>query len=381
MTSTNSSSAASARHPLRVVLLNTSRSWGGTEHYAVQLAAGLKRRGHSVRLFWAHRVIGERARQADLPATRCRLRADADLVGLWRLARLLRAERADAVVLTKWREYLLGGLAAHLAGVPLSVVSLGLRVFPRRDLKRRLIFALTDLILVNAEEIRAALATRPWIDAQKVRVIHNGVDLDRFRPGGDGATFRREIGVPVNAPLFGTIGALTPQKDHELLVRAAARVRQQVPDAHFVVVGDGFLRPQLEERIQQHDLADCFHLAGFHPDVRPALAAFDTFVLSSDNEGMAWVLLEALAVGLPVVATDVSGSRACVEEGVNGHVVPPGNAAALAAALIRLAGDAEARSRLGRASRRRAEVQFAAERMVGETERALLEGRARRGNR
>ena len=377
MTSTSFSSAVEGDQCLRVVITNTSRSWGGTEHYAAQVAAGLVRRGHDVRFLWADPVVGERLRELGVPEERCRLRNDADLRALQSLYVTFRKQECDVVLLTKWREYWLGGLAAKLARVPMTVIRLGLRILPKDDLKRRLIFRLADRIVVNAEEIRDGLLSRPWMDPAKIRVVHNGVDLHRFRPGGDGMAFRLEIGIPPSVPLVGTIGAMSPQKDHDLFARTAARLHEDFPDAHFTVVGEGFLRSPLEARIRELDLKQRFHLPGFRRDVRPALAAFDLFVLSSYNEGMARVLLEALACGLPVVATDVSGTRACVQDGVNGLVVPPRNREALAAAIGRLLRDSGMRQEMGERSRRIAEERFDAERMLSETMQLLRGGRSR----
>jgi len=367
VTSMSSNSAANHACSLRVIITNMSRSWGGTEHYAVQMGAGLHARGHDVRLLWEDPVVGERAREAGVPQKQCPLRNDADLGGIHRLFRIFRNQGTDVVLMTKWREYWLGGLAAKLARVPLTVLSLGLRVVPKDDLKRRLIFRLADRVVVNAEEIRNSLRERPWIDAAKIKVVHNGVDLDRFRPGGDGIHFRSEVGIPLDAPLVGTIGAMSPQKDHDLFVRAAALLHAEIPTAHFVIVGEGFLRPQISARIRELNLDHCFHLSGFRHDVRPALAAFDLFVLSSFNEGMAWVLLEALASGLPIVATDVSGTRACLEQGVNGLIVPPREPNALSSGISDLLRNAHLRQRMGGNSRRIAEERFDAQTMLTDT--------------
>ncbi len=382
MSSTSSNFGAEPR-PLRIAITNGSRSWGGTEHYAVRLAAGLRERGHDVLLLWGEDLVGERAAAAAVPNRRLRLRADGDIGGMLKLAAALRRHRSDAVVLTKWREYLLGGIAARLAGTPLAVVSLGLRVAPRGDIKRRLIFGLADRVIVNAEEIRASLTLSSWIDPTRVRVVHNGVDLARLRPGGDRHAFRHALGVPAAAPLVLAVGNLTPQKDHDLLVRAAARVVAARPGAWFVVAGEGFLRTSLEERVRELGLAERFLLPGFVRDVPAALAAADLFVLSSSNEGMPWALLEALACGAPVVATDVPGTRACVEEGVNGFIVPAGDEAALATVVIRLLDDPGSRARMGAHSRALAEARFAEAGMIDGTLAALREAleHPRRGMR
>jgi len=351
----------------RILIINGSRMWGGTEHCALRVAVGLQRRGCAVRFLWGHEVVGDRVRAAGVPHAHLRLRGDGDLYGLWRIVRELRAHRADALLATRWREYLLGGLAARLAGTPRTVIRLGLKVKPKADLKRKLIFGLADHVIVNAEEIRRTLLERPWIDPGKVSVVHNGVDLDRYRSLVGGAEFRAELGVPAAAPLLVNVGALTPQKDHATLVRAAARLVAVVPDVHVALIGQGFLQDEIVAQIESSNLGGRVHLAGFRKDVRPALAAADLFVLSSYNEGMPWALIEAVAAGLPAVATDISGTRVCVEDDVNGLIVPSRDPDALADACTRLLTDDTRRAAMGEASRRLAAERFDENRMIDQT--------------
>ena len=362
-----------------LLVVNSSRSWGGNEFWAVRVARGLAERGHPVRFVWSHAVVGERVRAAGLAGRQVSLRNDADLAGILALARELRRVEARAVLLTRWREYLLGGLAARLAGRPRVVMGLGLKIEPAGDPKRRLIFALADRVLVNAPEIAQALATRSWIPPRKVAVVINGVDLARWRPRWEpsrqeaGRRFRAELGVAPQAPLLLNIGNLTEQKDQANLVAACARLRARQPALRAVILGEGFLRPRLEAAIAAQDLADTVTLAGFRADPAPALAAADLFVLSSANEGMAWVLMEAAASGLPIVTTDVSGARHCVDDGVTGRVVPRRDPGALAAAVAELLDDPQRRASMGRAGRALAESRLDAQRMLDETAAVLFD--------
>jgi len=357
---------AGSDKPPRILITNGSRTWGGTEHHALRLAVGLQRRGCAVRFLWGHEVVGERVRTAGIPGAHLRLRVDADLPGLWRLVRELSGHRADALLATRWREFLLGGLAVRLSRTPRMVCSLGLLVTPRPDIKRKLIFRLADRVVVNAEEIRRELLRCTWIDPDKISVVHNGVDLDHYLDLTGGAACRAELGIPDAAPLVLNVGALTPQKDHVTLVRAAARLASTVPDAHVAVVGEGFLRDEIETAIAGSGIGDRFHLAGFRKDIRPALAAADLFALSSYNEGMPWVLLEAMASGLPLVATDISGTRACVDDGLNGLIVPARDPEALSTACARLLTDRPGLDAMAQASRRLAAERFDQTRMIDE---------------
>jgi glycosyltransferase involved in cell wall biosynthesis len=366
-----------------LVVVNSSPVWGGNEWWSVRVARGLADRGHRVCVIWCHEVVGERVARAGLDGQRVPMRNDLDLAAVLALRGAMRAVSARAVLLTRWREYLLGGLAARLAARPRVVLGLGLRLVPRDDWKRRLTFGLADRVLVNAPEIKDSLCTRPWIPPGKVDVVVNGVDLDRWRPRWEparqqaGLAFRRTRGIPERAPLVVTIGNLTLQKDHANLVAASDRLRVQVPGLRVLVLGEGDLRDPLQADIDRRGLKDTVTLAGFDPDPGAALAAADLFVLSSDNEGMAWVLMEAAASGLPIVTTDVSGARHCVEDGTTGRVVPIRDPEALADALAALLADAPGRHAQGRASRRLAEERLDAARMIAETEAVLFSAAAR----
>lgn len=366
------------RPPLLVV--NTSESWGGNEHWAVRVARGMAARGHAVRFAFSHDAVGERVAAAGLDGARIRLGGDLDPRGVLALRDEMMRVRAAAVLLTRQREYLLGGLAARFAGRPRVVMGLGLRVVPRDDLKRRLSFRWADRILVNAPEIREALLERPWIAARRIAVVVNGLDLERWQPRWQAAAqargleLRRELGLGPDQPVIATIGNLSPQKDHANLVAAAAQLAGSVPGLAVLIVGEGPLRGALEADLARRGLQGAVRLLGFRADVGPVLAAANVFALSSDNEGMAWVLMEAAASGLPIVTTDVSGARYCVEDGVTGLVVPPRDPQALAAALGDLLGDTPRRRALGRQARRLAEERFDARRMLEETAGVLFGG-------
>jgi len=356
-----------------VLVVNSSPSWGGNEFWSVRLAQGLAEHGHPVRFVWSHQVVGDRVQAAGLDGRRIPLWNDLDAVGFLQLHHEMVGHRPQAVLLTRWREYLLGGLAARLARIPRTVMGLGLKILPADDLKRRLTFDLSDRILVNAPEIRDTLIERSWIQPGKVQVVVNGVDLDRFQPRahGDrtaqGRRFREEHGIGPEAPFVLTIGNLTDQKDHANLLDACARMRNQVPDLRVMILGEGLRRGVLEQKRQELGLDDAVLMPGFVSDVLPALAAADAFVLSSDNEGMAWVLMEAAACGLPVVTTDVSGARHCVEHGRTGLVVPPRDPAALGSALVELLTDSVRLESFGQLARVLAEERLDVERMLRET--------------
>lgn len=367
MTCTTSSSVNSNPADLRLVITNTSRSWGGNEQYALMVATGLAARGAAVRFLWSHPAVGQKVVAAGIDNAQLRLRSDADLFGILRLAHEFSSFKANAVLLTRWREYLLGGIAAKMARVRCTALRFGLCRTPANDFKGRLVFSMANKVIVNAEEIREALLVRSWMDERKIDIVHNGVDTDHFHPDLDGALFRNSLGISPRAQLVLTVGSLTDQKNHELLIRSAADVIKQRQDTIFVILGEGFLREKLEDLIQELNLEQKVFMPGFSDDIRSALAAADVFVLSSNNEGMARVLIEALACGKAIVTTDVSGSANCVEHGLNGLVVPSEQQEPLTAAINKILDDPILADKMGGYSRERALMNFKVETMLNRT--------------
>jgi glycosyltransferase involved in cell wall biosynthesis len=206
-------------------------------------------------------------------------------------------------------------------------------------------------VAVSDATAQAALAGHECT-ARQLRVIVNGTDLSRF-PAAPGARIavRRELRIPEHARVLVTVGRLVKEKNHAMLLRAAAPLLRE--DRHLVIVGDGVLRTELQQRVRQMEGGGFVHLTGARQDVPELLAAADGYVLSSDSEGLPIGLLEAWAAELPVVSTAVGGIPAALgASGRTGVLVPPGDEVALRAALERsFAGDAEldAMARRGRA--------------------------------
>jgi glycosyltransferase involved in cell wall biosynthesis len=200
---------------------------------------------------------------------------------------------------------------------------------------------------------------------ERLSLVYEGVP-DRGPAAGGGEALRA-LGIPEGAPVVGNVAALTGHKDHATLLDAAAIVLRRRPDARFVIVGEGPRRRELEARAREGGLEGRVVFAGFRTDVDRLLPAFDLFCLSSRLEGLGTSLLDAMAFGLPIVATAAGGIPEAVEDGVTGLVVPVRDPGALAHGLLGLLEDPERRRRLGDAGRRRFRDRFTADRMVEET--------------
>jgi glycosyltransferase involved in cell wall biosynthesis len=206
---------------------------------------------------------------------------------------------------------------------------------------------------------------RHGLAQDRIRVVYEGVPDRPPLPGGFAAL--AELGIPAGCPVVGNVAALTDHKDHATLIEAAARVRLRVPEARFVIVGEGPLRSRLEALARERGLGDRLVFAGFRHDLDRLFPAFTVFCLSSHMEGLGTSLLDAMAFSRPVVATAAGGIPEAVEDGVTGRVVPVRDPAALADVLVETLADPARARALGAAGRRRFEERFTAERMVDDT--------------
>ena len=203
----------------------------------------------------------------------------------------------------------------------------------------RLLTPLTDAFIAVAGPHGEYMIERENFPAAKVCVIPNGVDADRFRPQPANPALRQQFGLPATAPLVGILAALRPEKNHEMFLQVAAQVRGEVPAAHFLIIGDGGERPQLEQRTAALGIADCVHFLGTRPDVPELLNLLDVLLLTSLNEANPVSILEGLACGKPVVATRVGSVPETVLDGQVGYLVEPGSADAMSRRVVELLGE------------------------------------------
>ncbi len=315
-----------------------------------------------------------------------RLYAPRAIAGALRLAHRLRARRVDVLHTYLVSANIYGMLAGRLAGVGAVVTSRRDTGFSRnwrlQLVEEWLVNPLADRVVANAPAVAEAALRERGLACEKVVVVPNGVDLERFDPSlyprdEARAWAGREWGIASDDTVVGAVGSLTPVKGHSDLLEAAARVVVRRPRTRFVVVGDGPLRPALEDQVLRLGLREHVVFTGGRGDVPRLLASFDIVALPSHTEGLSNVLLESMAMARPVVATAVGGNPDVLREGASGRLVPARDPEALAAGLARMIEDPEAAQAMGREARRDVELRFSRQRMV-EGYEALYRGLPRR---
>ena len=371
----------------RILQILTRLAVRGVPRHVLDLSAGLLARGHQVEIVAGRSEPGEgslweEASQRGIPATyllalQRALSPTADAAAFLGLYRKIIRTRPDIVHTHISKAGVLGRLAARLAGVPVVVHTYHGQVeeLEGSSLKSRLLRGgeklaarRTDALIAVSGETAAGLQALGLGRAAQYRVIRNGIDLKYFDP--DLASPSPAVS---GSPLLGVIASLTPEKGLDLLLKALGSLAPRYPQLRLCLVGDGPLRGELEAQARGLGLEARVYFAGNVADVRPYLRAFDLLVVPSRREGQGRVLIEAMAMGRPVVAAHVGGIPELIRHGHNGWLVLPENPAALAQAIAALLDDPPLRAALAQEGRRGAEHTFGLEHMVTQVEQLYLE--------
>jgi glycosyltransferase involved in cell wall biosynthesis len=386
--------------PVRVLRVITRLNIGGPAIHAILLNQALD----DGRMFDSTLVTGvtaphegdflELAREHGvepvvLPALGREVSPTDDLVALAEMVRLVRAIRPDVVHTHMAKAGTLGRLAAAMCGVPLIVHTYHGHVFHGYFGKaktnvfltiERALARLTHRIVVVGERQRDEIAAFGVAPRAKLLPIPLGLELGRFLHAEQyRGELRRELGIRPDAPLVGIVARLVPIKAHEDFLLAARSVLAERPETHFLIVGDGERRAELERLVDSLGVRDRLRFLGWRRDLERVYADLDVVALASRNEGSPVALIEALAAARPVVSTAVGGVPEVVLDGQTGLLVPPSQPPALARAMQRLLGDRAYAEALGAAGRRHVYPRHDARRLVEDMRSLYLHELAARG--
>jgi len=349
--------------------IDTAQTWRGGQNQVLLTVNGLRAIGHQTMLV-AHPTGELRKRAAEgLELVPIASRSEIDLSAAWRLSRVIRRLGPDIVHAHDAHATAMAALAIPMAGSaarsPALVVSRRVDFHLRSHSFSRWKHRQVDCFIAASDAIRKMLVADGVPSARTV-TVHEGIDVERVQ-AAPAVNVHETFFLPHHAPLVGNVAALVPHKGQRHLVEAAHLVVRDLPDARFVILGEGELREQLERQIRDYHLEKHVLLPGFRTDVLGCIKGFDLFAMSSITEGLGTSLLDAMACSRAIVATRAGGIPEIVDHGRTGVLVGVRDHASMAREIVTLLRDDDSRRRMGEAGLARVSERFTVERMVAET--------------
>lgn len=331
---------------MRVLHTESSTGWGGQENRTLNELIAMRERGHELAVVSrpGARII-ERAKEAGFETFAVDMRGAADLPAIFRLRGVMKGFRADVVNSHSGRDTQLAGMAARsiLGKRPLVVRTRHLAL----PITSKFSYSVLPDHVVTVSKYVEHYLVEAGIPAKQITTVSTGVDFARYDRSTIAGDLRKELGLSADVPLIGTVAILRAKKGHADILDAVPAVLQRFPDAHFVFAGDGAQTANLKARIEAEGLVGRVHLLGLRRDVTNVLASLDVFVLPTHQEALGTAFIEAGAMGLPTVATNVDGVPEVVQDGRTGLLVPVRDGKAIAEAVCRLLGDPIYRQSMG----------------------------------
>lgn len=328
------------KRQFQIVHTESSLGWGGQELRVFVELRWMADQGHSVWLIAPEQSrIYQECVKVGIPAIAFGFRRIDWAAGLCRLVSFFRRNRIQIVNTHSSRDGWLAGVAARLAGVPFIIRSRHIEVeYHNRFLTSVAFEAIPHYVLTTSQKIVDRLVSEQGINPKRIECLPTGVDMTRFFPR-PGALLQKELGLPQSTPLIGMISVLRSWKGHADFINAAKLVLEQslTSQAHFIIAGDGPGRDDIAKKIEKAEMTDRIHLLGFRADVPEVLASLAALVLpSTAHEGVPQIILQAQAMGRPVIGTRVGGIPEVIRNGETGWLVPAKNPAALSVAMARV---------------------------------------------
>ncbi|GAK51424.1 glycosyl transferase, group 1 [Candidatus Moduliflexus flocculans] len=320
-------------------------------------------------------VFGQKLREAGVPVYVLHRAPGLDWSLLSKLREIIVKEQIDVIHAHQYTPYFYGLMASLYAKITLApfrpeiIFTEHGRFYPdvrkfKRVVSNPILSLFTKEIVTISASTKQSLIDYENFPARRIRVIYNGIDLERFSKTADRLAKRRELGLNADDKVFGIVARLDPIKNHAMLLRACQQLVKTVPNAYLLIVGDGPERAKLKELTASLGIVAHVRFLGARQDISELLQTFDVFALSSFSEGTSVTLLEAMGVGVPIVATNVGGNPEVISDGETGFLVESDNADDMANKLLQLLQNDTLRQRMGNAGKERVHALFSIEKMV-----------------
>lgn len=346
---------------LKVLHTESSPGWGGQENRILNESIGLKKLGVKVYILCQpESMLSKKASQAGLEVFTYPMRKSYDLKAIYFTLKLIKKLGVDVVNTHSGKDSYIAGIAGKLSTKhPLIVRTrhLALPITSTFSYKY-----LADIVVTVSEYVKNYLISK-GISSRKVFAVATGVDIEKFAPDRIKATVKAELGLKEDTPLIGTVAVLRKKKGHHILIQAIPEVLKSFPEAVFIFAGDGPQRKNIEAQILKYGISNNVIMLGHRDDIPNILSSIDVFVLPTEQEALGTSFLEAMAMCKPVIGSDVDGVREVIDDGVNGFLVPSGDAKALARKIIELISDRQKAAKMGIEGRKKVETKYTIERM------------------
>lgn len=356
----------------------SSLGWGGQENRTLQELRGLSKMGYRTLVLCPPEAeIGRRAAAEGVAVRHCRMGKSYDVAAVASIRRIIREERVDILNTHSGKDSLLAGLAGRMSSRRPIIVRTRHLALP---ITSRISYRYLPHRVVTVSEYVRRYLVGEGVPAERVVAIPTGVDIGRFSPGAAAGTVREELGLSPSVPLVGMVAIFRRKKGHHILLDAVPDILRAVPEAVFVLAGNGPQWDNVSRKIRDMGLSEKVFMLGLRKDVPDVIASLDLFVLPTLEEALGTSFLEAMAMEKPVVGTSTGGVGEVVADGVNGRLVPPGDSGELARAVIALLRDRDVARRMGIEGRRTVREKYTVEVMcgkMGDLYAALAEERRR----
>lgn len=362
----------------KILFLNSCVEWGGGEKWTFETAEELDSRGHEVIVgSVAESELYQKAQQTGLRTKVVPVKGNLSAlnpVKLFSFVKYLRQEEIDIIFLNLSQDLKFGGIGGRLAGVDKIIYRRGSAI-PIKD-RFYTEFLLEDCvtdIIANSKSTKETILenTAQWLSEEKIEIIYNGIKIDEIESKKDGSDIRAEFGIDEDEFLIGNVGRLSRQKGHKYLVEAVKLISEEIDNFKVLVVGKGELEEEIRSQVRSLGVEEYIIFTGFRSDVYNIMEQIDFLLHAALWEGFGFVIAEAMAVGKPVVSTDVSNISEIMIDGQTGYLAESKNPADIAEKTIKMINTAE-KEKMGRIGKNIIENRFTFKRMIDQIEDIYL---------